>query len=143
METPLNQTQSTTPTSNPQGAASANGASNAADFQKTASPEELARETESLEVQQTGDPLQGTMSAIADNGFSTLIVLGVIATVVIGGWLLYKLMKEAIEEDLEPAPKAASIKKPAAAKKSPAKKKPAPKKTAKKSPAKKTTRKKR
>lgn len=97
-------------------------------------------------MQQTGDPLQGTLSAITDNGFSVLIVMGVIASLVIGGWILYKLMKETIEEDSEPAPKASvAASKPAA--KKPAKKKPAAKKPAKSSgkrtSGKKTSRKKR
>lgn len=140
MESSLNQTQSTLQTSNPQDAVPASGASNSEDFQSTAPQETLNQQTESLSVQKTGDPLRGTTTAVVENGFSIMFV-AVIATLVVGAFILYKLMKETVEETSEPESKPAATKKPSTAKKSA--RKPAKKKTPSGKPAKKSTRKKR
>lgn len=122
MENSTTQTNSTPQTSNPQDAASAGGASNSADFQSTAPKETLNQEAESLSVQQTGEPLKGVTASVMENGLSTIVVLTVIVLVVIGGWILYKLLREAVEENTEPAPKAKATvaKKTTTAKKAPA-----------------------
>ncbi len=138
MEDSFNHTRSTPQTSNPQGAASAIGASNSTDFQETAPQEALSQSAEQLQVQETGQPLSGTATSVVENSSSVLVITGIIALLIVGAWILYKLMKETVEEDLTPSP--------AAAKKSAGAKKPATttkKKPAAKSRSKKSTRKKR
>ncbi len=131
MDNELNRTQSTIPTSNPQGATSTEGASNAADFQSTAPSEALNEQTESLSVQETGQPAEGVATVAAD-GLSTLWIGIIVVVIAIGGWLLFKLLKETVEEESRPAPK------PAAKTATTAKKA----KTTSKSSARKTTKKK-
>ena len=105
----LNTTQAPAQTRNPQSSANP-GASNASDFQSTAPPNALNQEAENLSVQETGDPISGTVQP-ASESFPVTWTIAIIVVVIASVWLLVKLFKEEVEEMHTPA---VAAKKPAA-----------------------------
>lgn len=97
-------TQNTTPeTRNPQQSVPANGASNAADFQSTAPDSALRAETQDLNVQQTGEPAAPSVKETTSDASFYFWAGGVALLIIVGIFLLIRLIKEAVEENMEPA----------------------------------------
>lgn len=135
----MENTQSSPNTANPQQAPSAGGASNAADFQSTAPSDALRTEMQNLSVQETGQPLEGGRSVASGSGSNGWIIV-VVAMAVVAVFVIFKLIREAIEDNratsaraAAPAASSSAKKKPATTKKASPAKKPAAKR--KKKPA--------
>lgn len=91
----LNPTNGNQATSNPQ-TAPAPAASNAEDFQSTASDEVLRQQqAESLSVESTGQPAEGQSTSAPTDGFSTSWLIGLFVIAAVVGYFLAKLLKEA------------------------------------------------
>ena len=121
MNSDIYDTGSVSNTQNPQGSAPAPGASDASDFQQPAGQDALNTQTDSLSVQETGDPITGVQQqAASDFPLGWVIIIGV--SVIIAVVVIFKMIKDMIEEDkasLRPAKSspASSTRKPTAAKK--------------------------
>lgn len=136
MDNKLNDTQTPSRTDNPQSSTSPS-ASNGTDFQNTAPSDALNQEAQNLSVETTGDPIVGKKETQADSS-SMMWAFGVLLLVLIGAWIVIRLMQR--EETIqESAPAKAQTAKKTVTKTT---KKPAPKKSAAKN-RKKTTKKRR
>lgn len=132
----LNNTQTGPQTANPQSVTGgAADAGNSADFQQTAPQDALSRDgRQELSVQNTGEPLSGTVSVASANSISLVWWAVLITTSIIIGSILAIKYLGAQDEEAAPAPAARkpsvakTANKPAAAK---AAKKPARSKSGK------------
>lgn len=114
MQNTLNNTQATPNTDNPQDVGGADNANNGADFQQTA-PVDVLTKSQTLEVQQTGDPISGGLPAATDSSWSFVWWgLGILVIVVVASILAIRFLKQQDEEAADVAP--ATVKEPAASK---------------------------